>query len=112
MLFGYNNGQLTNEAPMPPGRVLLPTRVQVPGRYSSYSDQGELLQTLLEIAPSGTLEPITPANRQVQRRLRPPEIAELVAGYRAGATIYELAGEFRINRNTVSATLEREGIPL
>ena len=48
---------------------------------------------------------------EVQRRLRPAEIEKLVAAYHAGATIYELADQFRINRNTVSAILEREGIP-
>jgi hypothetical protein len=47
------------------------------------------------------------------RRRRPTttECAELVAGYQAGQTIRELAEQFGFHRETVSAALERAGIP-
>jgi hypothetical protein len=47
----------------------------------------------------------------VQRRLKPGEIARLVAGYQAGATARGLAGQFGIHRKTVTAHLQREGVP-
>jgi len=43
--------------------------------------------------------------------LRPLEIDELVAGYKAGATVYQLAERFRIHRATVSLLLERQCVP-
>ena len=48
--------------------------------------------------------------RQVHRRLRAPEIDDLVAGYLAGSTVYELAHQFSIHRQTVSEILRRRGI--
>jgi DNA-binding transcriptional regulator LsrR (DeoR family) len=36
----------------------------------------------------------------------------LVAGYRAGATVQELAEQFGIHRTTVRAHLEREHVPI
>jgi hypothetical protein len=38
-------------------------------------------------------------------------IDKLVAGYKAGATVYQLANEFRIHRATVSWLLERQRVP-
>jgi hypothetical protein len=38
------------------------------------------------------------------------EILDLVQGYRAGLTVYELASQFGIHRETVSSVLEREGV--
>jgi hypothetical protein len=86
--------------------------VEVLGRYSNLCDQGERLRELLEMTPKGPSEPIPRTIRQTQRRLRGPEIDELVAGYQAGATVYELAERFRMHRVTVSATLKRKGIAL
>lgn len=50
--------------------------------------------------------------RVVQRRLRPHEVAELVAAYVAGATTRELADRFGIHRDTVSTHLDRAGVPI
>jgi hypothetical protein len=47
------------------------------------------------------------SSRQVQRRLPPEEIEELVASYLAGATALALAGKHSIHRTTVLALLER-----
>jgi len=49
-------------------------------------------------------------SRQIQRRLPPEEIEELVAGYLAGATALTLAGKHSIHRTTVLALLERHQV--
>ena len=55
-----------------------------------------------------------PANhapvRQVQQRLRPARIEELIAAYRRGATAAALAVQFQIHRRTVAALLQRQKI--
>jgi hypothetical protein len=84
--------------------------VEVMGRYSNLCDQGERLRELLEMVPKGPSGRISRTNRQRQRRLRGPEINELVAGYLAGATVYELATQFSVHRHTVSDILERRDI--
>ena len=45
-------------------------------------------------------------------RLTDAQIVRLVERYRAGATVYDLAPEFGIDRRTVSAQLKRQGIRL
>lgn len=64
------------------------------------------------MVPRGPSEPISRSTRQTQRRLRGPEIDELVTGYQAGATVYDLAGQFGVHRNTGSASLKRQGVGL
>ena len=49
-------------------------------------------------------------SRQVQRRLPPEEVEELVADYLAGATALALAGKHSIHRTTVLALLERHQV--
>jgi len=49
-------------------------------------------------------------SRQVQRRLPPEEIEELVVAYLAGATALALAGKHSIHRTTVLALLERHQV--
>ena len=84
--------------------------MEVMGRYSNPCDQGERLRELLEMAPSGPPQPISRTRRQVQRRLREPEIKAVLASYLAGATVYELADQHGIHRHTVSEILERHGV--
>lgn len=45
--------------------------------------------------------------KQVQHRLNPDEIIELVADYQAGTLVKELAKRYQIDRQTVSAILKR-----
>jgi hypothetical protein len=85
--------------------------VDLLGRYSNLSHQGELLQCLVEMVPEGSPEPTLQTPRQVQRRLRPAEVDELVSAYQAGSSVYELAKRHRIDRKTVSIILERQGVP-
>jgi hypothetical protein len=55
----------------------------------------------LRIPPSGHDDPL------VQ-----DQIEHLIAAYQAGATVYDLAAQFGIARQTVSSILKRHGIPL
>jgi hypothetical protein len=81
------------------------------GRWSNLFDQGERLQTLVDIEPSGPIGHNSGTSKQIHKRLRTSQVTELVAGYEAGATVYELADQFRISRGTVSSLLERRGVP-
>ena len=46
----------------------------------------------------------------LQRRLCPTDITELIAAYRAGATINELADRHELHRTTVAARLDRHHV--
>jgi hypothetical protein len=52
-----------------------------------------------------------PGPRAIQRRLNTTDIAKLVAGYRAGESLADLAKEFCIHHRTVAAHLEQCGVP-
>jgi uncharacterized protein (DUF433 family) len=65
----------------------------------------------LAIVPAGQRLVAPGRPKQVQRRLRPHEVEELIEAYQAGATVYELGAHFGMNRKSVSIILEREGIP-
>lgn len=54
--------------------------------------------------------PHSPAPLRPNHKLSLAEIDRLVDGYRRGATIYELAGQLGIHRQTVSAHLHRKGV--
>lgn len=58
-------------------------------------------------APSGR----RPA-RQPQRRLKQREVEALVAAYRGGLTMRDLARAFGVHRVTVSAHLRQHGVPI
>ena len=47
---------------------------------------------------------------QVQRRLKPAEVDELVLMYEAGSSVPVVAESFGINRETVSLHLQRRGV--
>jgi hypothetical protein len=57
--------------------------------------------------------PVRPTgSKQIQRRLPPEEVEELIASYLAGATALVLAGKHSMHRTTVLALLERHGVPI
>jgi hypothetical protein len=86
--------------------------VEVMGRYLNHSDQGERLRDLLEMVPSGSQTAKTRTKKQVCRRLRPAEIEELLAGYKAGVPIKALVAQFKIDRSTVTNYVKRAGVRL
>ena len=49
---------------------------------------------------------------QRARQLDADQIQELIAGYQAGATVYELGARFGLERRTVSNILHRHDIPM
>jgi len=75
---------------------------------------GELYQHVVDESRVGatiSCRPVPPdGSRQVQRRLPPAEIEELVAGYLAGATAVVLAAKHSIHRTTVLILLERHRV--
>jgi transposase len=86
--------------------------VEVIGRYSNHSDLDKRLTHVLAYPLSPAVDRTPSTEKQIQRRLRPPAIAELVAGYEAGATVYELSSMFQIHRHTVAALLKRQQVRL
>jgi site-specific DNA recombinase len=92
-------------------RCFFDNAVEVIGRYSNHCEQGERLRDLVEMLPNGPSRAKVQTKKQIHRRLRRSEIDELLAGYKAGATVYQLAERFGIHRETVSLLLERERIP-
>jgi len=84
--------------------------VEVLGRYSNLSDQGQHIRRILEIVPRGGEEIKVRTPKQVQRRLDAPEIERLKGAYQSGATLRDLAEEFHIHRHTAADLLERVGI--
>jgi len=48
--------------------------------------------------------------KQLHRRLPPNEVERLVDDYNAGTLVRDLAAQFGIHRNTVSAILDRMGV--
>ena len=52
----------------------------------------------------------TPVKRA--KWLNPTELNQIVERYQAGATVYELADQFGVNRNTVAGHLKAQGVRL
>jgi hypothetical protein len=61
------------------------------------------------------LNRLRPADRPKPRRARQldaDQVQELIAGYQAGATGYELGDRFSVERRTVSNILKRHDVPM
>jgi len=60
--------------------------------------------------------PLRPARRGrlpgSARQLDSQQVQELISGYVAGATVYQLSELFGVDRRTVSALLHRHGVPM
>jgi IS30 family transposase len=89
--------------------------VDLGGAYYNPKRQVEALEKLLRTLP-GPTAPAPPPTKQHKpghrQHLPPDRIDKLIAGYQAGATVYELGAQFKIDRKTVSRTLRRHHIPL
>ena len=83
--------------------------VELLRRYSNHADQMKRLRRLLELPTRKGSEPV---QRQVRarRHLSDAEELELLSLYQTGRTVYEVADELGMHRNTVSVLLERHGI--
>jgi DNA-directed RNA polymerase specialized sigma24 family protein len=82
-------------------------QVELLGRYSN---QAKWTLTVEQASRSlGTTTEETTLRRTV-RQLSPDHVTKLIADYEAGATVYELAEKYKINRKTVSEQLHRHGV--
>jgi hypothetical protein len=84
--------------------------VELLRRYSNQTNVRTRLARLAALPADGPPEQDRRPRRQVQHRLRDTEVCELIAAYEAGGSVYVLAKAFTIDRQTVSAILERHGI--
>jgi hypothetical protein len=93
----------------------VPTSVDLGGTYYNTKPQVEVLETLLRKLPDPTEPAPPPVDRPKPRRARQlgaDQVQELIPGYRAGATVYELGDRFGIDRRTVSNILHRHDVPM
>ena len=84
--------------------------VDLMGHWSNLSHQGERLRTLVEMVPSGAIEPKSRTTKQIHRRLRQAETEALISDYHSGLKMKELAAKYRINKYTVTKVIQRAGI--
>jgi DNA invertase Pin-like site-specific DNA recombinase len=89
--------------------------VDTRGPYSNTTAQVSKLEALLRKLPDPSVlvqraqrGPLPKTARQLER----DQVQELIAGYKAGATVYELGRKFGIERRTVSNILHRHDVPM
>jgi hypothetical protein len=89
--------------------------VDLRGTYYNTKPQVEALETLLRKLPDATTPAPPPVDRPKPRRARQldtNQVQDLITGYQARATVYELGDRFSIDRRTVSAILHRHGVDM
>ncbi|MDQ4092147.1 MAG: hypothetical protein M3143_01630 [Actinomycetota bacterium] len=85
------------------------------GTYYNTKPQVEALETLLRKLPDPTTPAPPPTDRPKPRRARQldaDQAQEIIAGYQAGTTVYELGARFGIERRTVSNILHQHDVPM
>ncbi len=89
--------------------------VEVPGAYYNTKHQVSELESLFRKLPEAC-GPLRPARRGrlpgSARQLESQQVQELILGYAAGATVYQLGEQFGVDRRTVSKTLHRHNVPM
>jgi Helix-turn-helix domain len=83
--------------------------VELLGRYSSYAYWTKQVRRA-KVCPRTVAS--APTLRKPVRKLGSNDFGALVAGYEAGATVYELAERFKIHRVTVAEHLHRQQVCL
>ena len=83
---------------------------QVDGALLHLPALGTVLRQSLGEPPMHPTDPLV-AILPVQRRLGPDQLSELVAAYREGVPVDELARSFGVNRTTVLGHVRRQGVP-
>lgn len=85
------------------------------GRYYNSKQQVSELEALIRKLPD-LPAPVRQAPKEripgTARQLEADQVQELISSYQAGATVYELAKQFGIDRKTVSRTLHRHQVPM
>lgn len=89
--------------------------MEKPGRYYNTKHQLSELESLLTRLPDAS-KPLRPARRGRSpgsaRQLDSQQVQELISGYAAGATVYQLGDRFDIDWRTVSQILQRHDVPM
>lgn len=89
--------------------------MELSGAYYNTKQQVSELESLIKKL-SDVSTPLRPARRGrlpgSARQLARHQIQELIAGYEAGATVYQLGERFGIDRRTVSKILHRHDVPM
>jgi len=80
-------------------------------RYSNRTKWAKRLAKLPKVTTEAASDTIR-IRRVTPIRLSARQVADLVEGYRAGQTVYELADHFGLHRATVSTHLHRQGVTL
>jgi DNA-directed RNA polymerase specialized sigma24 family protein len=82
--------------------------------YNTKAQVGQLEALLRQLPSLTTPPPPAPGRRKPRsaRRLQEDQVEQLIAGYQAGATVYDLGDRFGIERRTVSAILHRHQVPM
>ena len=83
------------------------------GAYSNQALQSQELGDLRKQIEGSQVRVRTKQRRRQKAPHRPhsEECSDLVQGSREGRTVYELATQFGVHRQTVSEVLKREGVP-
>jgi len=84
--------------------------VDLTALFSNPVDPNPLGDSPPQDANAEVAGPGTRRTKQVQRRLKPDEVADLVRRYQAGETAELLAIAFQIHRTIVTGHLQRNGI--
>lgn len=85
------------------------------GRYYNLKQQVNKLEALIKKLPDPSEPVCRPAcglKPRTARQLNKDQARKLIKGYQAGATVYELAAQFGIDRRTASQILKRHGVML
>lgn len=115
---GPTNWPHTPAGPSPKGRRSRFASVDLGIAYSNPKAQVTALRRLMSKLPMGeSSETPGRASKPSQQRRRitkltPAGEADLVTAYTAGATVYQLAAQFGIDRKTVSRILRRHHVPM
>lgn len=89
--------------------------VEKPGPYYNPHVQLSALTALLRKLPKLDTPVRPPSDRRTPRRARQlddEQVQQLIQEYQAGATVYVLAAQFGISRQTVSRHLHRHEVPM
>ena len=83
--------------------------------YYNIKAQVRALEALLRKLPDPTTYIVSRRPRRMPKRVKrlsPEQVQELIKGYRACETVYELGDRFGISRQLVAETLKRHGVKM